>query len=464
MHWARLSIGWFTAITAGLLLVYSPTTFTTAGPINSRTPDAHVNSANADPWVIFDADPNHLWNRLHRSFYSRTSRGGREYGNDELDPLLWSSTQHLLSGPSYQQAKKTLDEFFNTHAERLISDPLKKVVLLRDLWAVFDWTSQRDNPSPEVRELQRGLAKAISRLALPTEQIKAMSNNYERATAYKRSTNEAPAGVLPADLFQPTGPWVELGEEDEMPTARSHVFSFSGRSIFQVFIRHPQGRNAAIAFLKELAEFPKPWLRDQQNPAKVSPNPRLPQFPKGTQLAFVRRLMTINDRGDLTPTNIIESVQIRGHREIPVDIPDSFNTDRDPAQPFLDVSEFKLSRKKLFASEAGGLRAVARDEKEFPLFQSHGIDLFEFEKTRGGPFEPHLRPVLNSCSSCHFKPGIHSVMSRMPNIVTLRVRDVRRNLIPASDAAEQANKTVKWKQRQEDWRLLRELAQWSAVE
>lgn len=69
---------------------------------------------------------------------------------------------------------------------------------------------------------------------------------------------------------------------------------------------------------------------------------------------------------------------------------------------------------------------LARGGREFLLFQSHGTDLFESESGATGTLERHLRPVLGSCAQCHFRPGIHSVLSRMPDIVQLRVRDVRR--------------------------------------
>jgi hypothetical protein len=76
-------------------------------------------------------------------------------------------------------------------------------------------------------------------------------------------------------------------------------------------------------------------------------------------------------------------VQIRVHRVIPQEIPAGLNTDRNQARTSLDTYEFKLSRAKFFAGDSGGLRPVARHEKEFPLFQSHGIDLFELTGEQG---------------------------------------------------------------------------------
>jgi hypothetical protein len=169
-------------------------------------------------------------------------------------------------------------------------------------------------------------------------------------------------------------------------------------------------------------------------------------------------MLVIDQEGNLIPTGIVESVQIRVHRTIPLEIPKNLDTDRNVARSSLNVNEFKLSRAKLFAGESGGLRLVASDEKEFPLFQSHGIDLFE--EIMLGPIERNLRPVLASCASCHFRPGVHSVLSRTPSIVLLRVRDVRRNLIPAVNSEYETRSTLAWKQSHDSWRRLRELWQY----
>src|SRR5262245_61497117 len=104
------------------------------------------------PIAIYDSDPNHLWNRLHRALCVRTTRNGEEYGHDELDPLLWSETKHLLVGPSHQQAIKLLDEFLSVNGSALGADPLKRAMLQRDLWAIFDWSEQTSLSYPREAE------------------------------------------------------------------------------------------------------------------------------------------------------------------------------------------------------------------------------------------------------------------------------------------------------------------------
>src|SRR5207302_2058001 len=90
--------------------------------------------------TVYDSDPYHLWNRLNDALFVRAGPDGIKYGPEELDVLYWHRTMNLLTGASYQQATNVLDEFIDSHGEKLVRDPLKKALLQRDLWALFDWT------------------------------------------------------------------------------------------------------------------------------------------------------------------------------------------------------------------------------------------------------------------------------------------------------------------------------------
>lgn len=91
--------------------------------------------------AVFDYDPNHLWNRMYGCLLVREHADGTYYGADALDPLLWANTRHLLSGDSHRNSVVCLDEFLRRHGERVVQDPLKRALLQRDLWAVFDWAA-----------------------------------------------------------------------------------------------------------------------------------------------------------------------------------------------------------------------------------------------------------------------------------------------------------------------------------
>lgn len=272
---------------------------------------------------IYAPDLNHIWNRLYRHLYARTAQNGQEYGYDGLDPLLWYQTKYLLDGKSYHQAVDLLDEFLSTHAEKLIADSLKRAMLQRDLWSVFDWLSTRsDDHQTQRRELQVRLAQIIKRLTLTSDQIEALPDNYTLAVAarvfptqYQPDRGKAP--FLPPDIFEPDGPWVCISNNRGGPVAPSHAQFFNGRSTFLVFVRLPGGREATLAYLKVLRDFSQPWIVSTNRslePDPILPNPDLPQFPIGTQLALIRQLALIDAQGNLTPTHLTESIQIRVYR------------------------------------------------------------------------------------------------------------------------------------------------------
>src|SRR5262247_2312887 len=137
-HWAK----WLIALS----FIFAPIALTIRYSAQSERQSAST------PNAIYDSNPDHLWNRLHRAFYVRTARNGEENGHDELDPLLWDRTKHLLVGPSHQQAIKLLDEFLSVNGAALITDPLKRAMLQRDLWAIFDWSA--DTPPSYQREAE----------------------------------------------------------------------------------------------------------------------------------------------------------------------------------------------------------------------------------------------------------------------------------------------------------------------
>jgi hypothetical protein len=152
-------------------------------------------------------------------------------------------------------------------------------------------------------------------------------------------------------------------------------------------------------------------------------------------------ILLIDDQGNLQATNLIEDAQIRVHRIVPSSIDNS----RNAARAAMDVGEFKLSRTKLFAGESGGLRELGNEDTEFPIFASHGIDLFEADFS-GVQFERMLREPLQFCAACHSRSGVHSVLSRAGRV-----------LVPSWDPNYEAGGTKGWKQRQSNWGLLQGL-------
>jgi hypothetical protein len=372
-------------------------------------------------WNVYDPDPEHLWNRVFRQFYRRVSQDGKEYGADELDPLLWFDTTHLLTGISYQQAVEVLDEFLTTGGENLVSDPLKRAIFQRDLWAVFDWLAFQAEPYPSQREtLEMQLAKIIQRVALTEDEILSLPYNYTLAVESRIfpadfQADQPQEAFLPFDLFHPESDWIPMGREGG-PVAMSHTneFPFFGRSVFLVFVRSADGRNATLDFIQSLNSEPQSVLT------------------VGLDVALVRRMLLIDNHGTLILSPLIETVQIR-----------HFN----PEQIF---HEFELSRSRLFDGSAGGLHL---NEELFLLFFSHG-DVFEIRDI------PEMQAAIPEiCKACHFNypplpnyGNVQSIISVSRSNFSLPNNE-RPILIP-TNWVEEAQLVLEWKHNHITWQAL----------
>jgi hypothetical protein len=415
--------------------------------------------------AVYDADPEHLWNRLYAALYVRTTDDGQSHGQDELDPLLWENSTYLLTEPRYQQVLGLLNEFLDRRGEKLIAHPLKWALLQHDLWAVFDWladpsvehVSKTAHLGAERRALRNRLAPVIRRLALSVEQIEKLPDNYSVAVASeayppKQDPAHAEKAFLPRDLFDGHGPWVHFQTGGGKPypfgkpTALTHVHFVGGRSAFFVFMNLPGGRQSTLDFMQELNAFPKPDASRASRTAGLTSNPGLPPPPpSGTKLALVRQMMLIDDRGEMRPTRLIESVQIRIVNPI---------TEKDN-----DFYEFTIHRKELFNSN-NGLRAGRSDQVTIPLFNhTHDGDIFEFpnrvrmirevaaKRVRKEPITENLR---FDCVSCHKRPEIVSTNAffhdRPPGLT-------------ASERADEVERVMRWKGEKYQWGLLQGLTE-----
>ncbi|HKE27479.1 MAG TPA: hypothetical protein VKB88_34225 [Bryobacteraceae bacterium] len=151
-------------------------------------------------------------------------------------------------------------------------------------------------------------------------------------------------------------------------------------------------------------------------------------------------MMLIDQNGDVAPTRLTKSVQIRDYKVL--------------AAERSENSELRLSRDKLFMGEAAGLRPVGAEQKEFPVFSSHGIDPFEMLSRQAAQLERHQSTILGSCASCHRGSGIHSVLSYTQEFGTLTARTPE---LIACGIEEQARSTVSWKRGRHDLGLLQGL-------
>ncbi len=422
-----------------------------------------------DANTIYDPNPNHLWNRLNETLFERTAQDGKKYGLDELDILYWNETKNLLAGVSHQQALAILDEFINTHGEKLIRDPLKHALLQRDLWELFDWTASPWPSAPcasERKELQKRLAVLIRRLALTTNEIASLPDNY----SMQAETEKLPD--LPRGLFQTNGDWVNLAPDPNgfEEIAPIHDHSSGGRSAFLVMLHLPGGRQAAISYLDKLHLFEPKWIyaTNMVSPPNAdSPqgtfkltlelNPKLPEFPTNTEWTIVRRMSVIDTDGNIQPTRIVESIQLRRYFTFTRPTMLMITNDNGSFAPIdvlpQDLYEFQMNRR-----QNGALREVAKDEKDFLFvhFMGMGIDPFQWKSSE--PQVPDSSTfkgaVLQSCQTCHSAIGIYSV-----NVYAgiFHQRSIDRPELFDFNANREMEASINWKREQYSWGLLQGL-------
>jgi hypothetical protein len=407
-----------------------------------------VVSPAAEP--LFDRDPNHPWNRLRQCLFVRTTDDGLTYTREELESPIQALSQHLLEGPSHEGAIALLDDFLKRRADKLIRSPIKRAVLQRDLWAVFGTTAgtgnlrwwEVDNQVVKAgiedtgdeqfgrkrarRELQRRLVAVMRRIALSAEEIAALPNNLLQATksglfpcAYDPAHPQQ--AFLPTDLPHPDSSWLLVSnkERGDRLAAPAHVQFTNGRSLFLVYLHHPQGKEAGKAYLAGLGSG------------------KFEQFPEGTQVALVRRMLLIDDHGDIRVSPVTEEVQFRVFQSLTT----------------IQAHEFLLQRKELFAGR-GGLRSIGADEASYyDISGFHGgspagtKDLLETKPRQRAPV------VMDCCVTCHrvqVDGGIRSVASAFAS-------DRRHLDLQPARHEEQVQSALNWVKKTYSWGLLQGL-------
>jgi hypothetical protein len=398
--------------------------------------------------ALFDADRNHAWNRLRDALFTRKLDDGATYQREELEPPFQMTSKFLLEGPSHATAIALLDAFLSRHEENLIQTPLKRAVFQRDLWAVFGTTAGTGTPrwwehggqvmtagiddtgdepfgrKQARRKLQKRLAAVIRRIALTPAEIAALPDNLSQAAtsgSFGASYDPAHAerAFLPAELAQKDGPWVLVSNTDRGDglAAPIHVQFTNGRSLFLVFLRVSEGREAAKAYLARVA------------------NGKSEQLPEGAQVALVRRTLLIDNHGNLCLSPLTEEVQFRVFK--PTGAVDSY--------------ELRLDRKDLFAGRRGGLRAIGADETTYyDITGFHGggpagtTDLLETEP------RPQPLVIMDCCVTCH---RVH-VAGTIRSISSALASGRRSPDLQPTTLDEQVRHAFNWTKKTYSWGLL----------
>ena len=149
----------------------------------------------------------------------------------------------------------------------------------------------------------------------------------------------------------------------------------------------------------------------------------------GLDVALVRRMLLIDDQGDLTLSPLIETVQIR-----------HFNLDQI-------FHEFELSRMQLLK---GSSSSLVLNEELFLLFFSHG-DVFELENI------PELQATIPEiCKACHFEFPPLPNESNMQSLIShsrfnFPLSSNERPVLMQKSWEDEANAVIQWKRDHRTW-------------
>jgi len=306
------------------------------------------------------------------------------------------------------------------------------------LWQVFDWTTKNDSVDRSARViLRKKLATAILRLALTKSQIESLPANLSPADGVDAPPNFADAREC----------WISIGLPGSTPVAEAHMKVFGGRSAFGVFIQHPEGSQAALMYLRRLAAAPYSPSTQPSSGGSFATD-AAPQFPAGTKLALLRRMMLIDRDGQLVCSPIVESIQMRTFLKIePRFLPEHVR-----------MQEFVLDRNRYLAGDKNALHTVGSGDREPTVFFSLDIDWFEASVRNN--IGPYRQPghVLGSCIGCHSGSGVMSMESFNPRFI-LRARNPGLENLSFD---REIRVTADWKQQQTSWGMLR--GYWEATE
>ena len=425
---------------------------------------------------IYDPNPDHIWNRVYAALMIRTGPDGKSYGFDRMEPLLWRESDSLLSGPDSVLALRILQEFIDSNGANQIREPLKKALLQRDLWMIANWAADETHKNPG--QLLELLVQAIGQLALSPQEIAALPDNYAQAVAAKTmgeffdpANSEKP--YLPANLFDEKGPWVCVGRTDTR-TAPLHLQQANpfSNSCFLVFVKFPGGRQAAMSFVHRLSSQKQPLLiqdRSASGNQRTRPNPESPQLPQGTELALVKRMLLIDNNGQVRASPITEGIQLRRLRKVP-SVPPATMNDVRLVDESLAVFDLQLRRIELLQGRSGGL-VDASAQRDFKTgFGAHQWDEFQRKgSSQPGPdttsarFPERSQPFVNnrqSCVNCHPSATVYSTMSfQRYRAADERASDTTPPLFPIAvkTLQEVEAAAVHWKEQQPEWHKLRGL-------
>lgn len=446
-------------------------------PAYYHTGDLAGSLRSARPLPLFDADPDHLWNRLFAAATIRSSRlpsteGGppvpRIEGGDRIEFFGWGGTTYWDDPENVAQFEELLDWFLEEKGETLSNDPLKRVLLQHDLWTVFDFLMVRHTGrrgDPEIRQrrvaLCRKLARAIRALALPAGTLGHLPDNYKLAVQSGRfaATHDfdPKRDYLPPRILSDAEEWQEFdfyqarrSEDVERRYVFLHMRAFQGRSYFRAFCRFPKGRAQFEGYLRELDARGIDWRASAQHGSITLTSDAL-ELPAGTEVALLQFLVALDPELRLVPTTLVESVRLMVFKR--TDGADDPDTNMKNG-----VNASKYTLKRRLALAPGGMRhgGLHREPDDLPVYRV----LFENENAPDWGSRGRYFSLVDDCRSCHSggrQSGIQMIGSLLntASVDSGAALGVSR-ILPAGTPSPHPARTVKWKSTEETYRRLLE--------
>lgn len=264
---------------------------------------------------IFDSRPGHPWDQLRDIFYIRRFSTGEVFEDPQAFAPPWQECYAFRRDAGFhEQVIARLEAVERLPTSQMEEQsPSRRLILLKDLWAVFDrlemvdsrWPVKNDRQEVDMKavarteKLLRRLALIMQRLELTDEEVAALPNALEISAdknLYPKMFDPATAdkAFLPSDLLDMNGPWVAYASEPE-PSAggTAHMSFIRHRSIFTLHLRTPGGRDEGERFLQEYTK-----------------GNRKKDVPPGTMLALLRRSIVPTRSGNLRVSPFVESLQL----------------------------------------------------------------------------------------------------------------------------------------------------------
>mgnify|MGYP001555147593 FL=1 len=416
---------------------------------------------------------------LDRAIMMRTAPDGKIYGRNEIDPLIWRDSVEGRAGEARgrgQGALKRVTELADAEVKRCSA--AQRALVQNRVWTVFDHVRAHTGARTAAdREYLQLLARTMAKLALDKKEIAAITDPLAEAAASnlwpsQPTLSGGPDVFLPAGIAEEGGAWTTLGRSDGWVNAKQHTTGFGGRSLFFVRVNFPKGSAGPAAYFKAIADFPAPWVFENDPNFPLSPhfvaNPDLPELPAGAEFALVRRLAVIDREGRWQSTPLTLSMQLRHYRvtnqKSLEKLRAQITSPNDPG-PLFDrlqsFAEFDLETTVVSEGERGMMKPVRSADKSWFFMLQMGSD--QVDGTIDGRtldnFPTGPQGVAMFCVQCHSGLGVRSVNSLM--FITTAQTVKLGGLTPLAPADE-AERTALRKTEQADWGALQ--AFWPAAE